>query len=36
MRDCHGLPGFQLNLDDELAAQVEGFDDWSVFNSESS
>lgn len=33
-RDCHGLHGVQLNLDDALVEQVEGFDDWSVFNDE--
>ena len=32
IRDCHG--GAQLNLDDALAQQTEGFDGWSIFNAE--
>jgi hypothetical protein len=32
IRHCHGLRGgAQLNLDDALAEQAEGFDGWSVF-----
>jgi hypothetical protein len=31
LRDCHGIPFAQLNFDDALAAQLEGFDEWHVF-----
>lgn len=30
VRDCCGLAG-QLNLDDALTEETEGFDDWDVF-----
>jgi hypothetical protein len=31
VRDCHGLGGVQLSLDDALTEETEGFDSWDVF-----